>query len=125
MKIVITCHGNVSEELIKSTEMIVGKTEYIYPISFLPGEGREDLLRKYEEVLGAEKDKVLFLCDIFGGSPFNAAFEYVYGNDADIITGVNLPMIIDILGIREDCSSPKEVYEKLNIEHYIRHIEEI
>ncbi|WP_276875962.1 PTS sugar transporter subunit IIA [Anaerococcus hydrogenalis] len=124
MKIVISCHGNVAKELIKSVEMIIGENDNLIPIAFLPGEGREDLLNKYKDSLKSEKNDVLFLTDIFGGSPFNAAFEYVYGNDSDVITGVSLPLLIDVIDLSDKLNSPKEVYKNLNIEYYIKHIEE-
>lgn len=123
MKIVISCHGNVGEELIKSAKMILGPIDNIFSISFEPGEGREDLIEKYKSILG-DNNNTLFLCDLFGGSPFNAAFEFAYGNDSEVISGVSLPMIIDILGLRDEQKNAKEVFDLLNNEQYIKHIEE-
>lgn len=122
MKIVVSCHGNVAIELIKSAEMIVGEIGDIFPVSFMPGEGREDLLQKYSESLNSNKDDVIFLCDLFGGSPYNAAIEYVFSHDSDVIAGVSLPLLIDVVELRERLHSPKEVFKNLNKELYINHI---
>lgn len=124
MKIVISCHGNVAEELIKSAKMILGEIEQVYPVSFIAGEGRKDLIEKYESILKSEKNDVLFLCDLFGGSPFNTAFELSYGNDSEVISGVSLPMLIDVVGLREQGKKAKEIYKLLNSDQYIKHIEE-
>lgn len=125
MKIVVSCHGNVAEEIIKSAEMIVGEIEDIFPVSFMPGEGREDLLEKYSNLLGSAKDDVIFLCDVFGGSPYNAAFEYVFSYEADVISGVSLPLLIDVCELRQKIESPKEIFNSLNKEFYINHIQEV
>lgn len=125
MKIVVSCHGNVATELIKSAEMIIGGIEEIFPISFMPGEGREDLLEKYSDSLNSSRDDVIFLCDLFGGSPYNAAFEYVFLHESDVISGVSLPLLIDVVELRERLDSPKEVFKNLNKELYINHIQEV
>ena len=64
-----------------------------------------------------EDEEILFLVDLFGGSPYNAAFETVIGQDRmDVITGLSLPMLIDVVGIRtmEEDIKAGEVYDKLS-----------
>ncbi|WP_035294937.1 mannose/fructose/sorbose PTS transporter subunit IIA [Clostridium sp. KNHs214] len=101
--IIIGTHGNFSEELVKSSEMIFGKQENVGYVTFKPGEGSEDLINKYNELLTTldTKDGVLFMVDLFGGSPFNAASRIAIGKEnMDIITGVNLPMLLEVYGSR-------------------------
>lgn len=101
--IIIGTHGNFSEELLKSSEMIFGKQENVGYVTFKPGEGSEDLINKYNELLNTldTKDGVLFMVDLFGGSPFNAASRIALGKEnMDIITGVNLPMLLEVYGSR-------------------------
>lgn len=105
--IIIGTHGRFSEELLKTSEMIFGKQENVETVTFEQGEGSEDLVAKYEaaiEKLDREKG-ILFLVDLFGGSPFNAASRIAINNyNMDILTGVNLPMLLEIYGLRETLS---------------------
>lgn len=103
--IIIGTHGKYSEQLLKTSEMIFGKQENISTVTFETGEGVEDLVKKYNlelEKLDCKKG-VLFLVDLFGGSPFNAASRVVTevkDIDMDIVTGVNLPMLLEVYGAR-------------------------
>ena len=57
--LVLISHGLFSEELKKSTEMIMGPQEEIFTVTLLPEEGPEDFLKKFEETSGAMSDRVL------------------------------------------------------------------
>lgn len=97
--IVVGAHGNFAKELVKSGEMICGIQENVGYITFQTGESADGLVGKYEEVLAKLdcKDGVLFMVDLFGGSPYNAASRIAISNDKmDIVTGVNLPMYLEI-----------------------------
>lgn len=102
--VIIATHGEFSSALLGSANMIFGNAEDVVTIAFLPGQGPEDLLDRYaEETRGASE--ALFLVDLFGGSPYNAAARFVAerqgtGFEADIVTGVNLPMLIEVLAKR-------------------------
>lgn len=102
--IIVCTHGNFSAELVKSSEMIYGKQNNVGVVTFEIGEGVDALEIKYKKVmenLDCSKG-VLFLVDLFGGSPFNAASRIAVNNEmADIITGVNLPMLLEIFNSRD------------------------
>ncbi|MFD3157560.1 PTS sugar transporter subunit IIA [Haloimpatiens sp. FM7330] len=101
--IIVGTHGRFSEELLKSSEMIFGSQENISSITFEPGESADGLVEKYEQQLKKldTKDGVLILVDLFGGSPFNAASRVAIENEnMDIVTGVNLPMLLEVFGSR-------------------------
>jgi PTS system mannose-specific IIA component len=96
--LIIGTHGKFSEELIKSSELIYGKQTNIASITFEAGESIENLISKYKKVLKElnTTDGALFLVDLFGGSPYNAAIVLANENvKMDVITGVNLPMLIE------------------------------
>ena len=102
--VIVATHGRFSEEIVKSSEMIFGKQENIEYVTFVPGEGIDDLTRKYNEAIEVldMKDGLIFLVDLFGGSPFNAASSIaVTHENMDIVTGVNLPMLLEVFGARE------------------------
>ena len=109
--VIIGTHGMFSEEILKSAEMIFGVQENVGIVTFKPGEGLDNLLEKYDELISELDctDGVLFMVDLFGGSPFNAASIIAMKNDnMEIVTGVNLPMILETLGSR-DFSSLSEL----------------
>ena len=104
--IIVGTHGLFAEELVHSCEMICGEQKNVRAVTLVPGEGPDDVVKKYEEAI-KELDcsgGVLFLNDLFGGSPYNAACRLVIANEAyGIVTGVNLPMLIAMC--RAACSS--------------------
>lgn len=99
ISLIIGTHGSFSKELINLAELIYGKLENVNYITFLPGEGQNDLINKYKDIVNKldQDPKILFLVDLFGGSPFNAASILVFDNvNMDVVTGVNLPMLLEV-----------------------------
>lgn len=95
---IVASHGEFSRELVKSAEMILGDQENVITVTFMPGEGLDDLAEKYKKAIKEldADDGVLFLVDLFVGSPFNAAAGLISTKKhMDIVTGVNLPMLIE------------------------------
>lgn len=111
--LIISTHGKFSEELVKSSEMIFGSQSNVGVVTFKPGEGTDNLVDKYNNLINELdcKDGVLFMVDLFGGSPFNAASILALKNDnMEIVSGVNLPMLLEVFGSR-DFSSLSELVE--------------
>lgn len=102
--LIVAAHGNLAPALLDSAAMIAGTIEKAAAITFAPSEGPDDLLAKYDAAVSqlGETD-VLFLVDLFGGSPYNAAARFVAprSGSADILTGVNLPILIEVLARRQ------------------------
>ena len=104
ISIVVASHGELAKKLVQTSEMIFGKQENVKCVNFLPGENFNDLKNKYMEELNKldSNDSVLFLVDIFGGSPFKVASSIVLeNNNMDIIAGMNLPMLLEIYKTRD------------------------
>lgn len=102
--LIIGTHGKFSEELVKSAEMIFGSQENVGVVTFKPGEGTENLVEKYNNLINELncEDGVLFMVDLFGGSPFNAASILALKNDnMEIVAGVNLPMLLEVFSSRD------------------------
>ncbi|PPI86765.1 PTS mannose transporter subunit IIAB [Candidatus Pantoea edessiphila] len=103
--IIVSTHGCAAEEIVKTTEMILGKQNNIEFVEFISGENTETLITKYKNKIDnlCTSEGVLFLTDMWGGSPFNAASRIVFEKmNYDIITGVNIPMLIEVLMRREE-----------------------
>ena len=101
--IIVGTHGEFANGIVQSCEMIYGKRDKLKAVTLVPGEGPDDVVAKYEkaiEELGTEK--VLFLNDLMGGSPYNAACRIVATNkNYGIVAGVNLPMLIAMSSLQD------------------------
>lgn len=112
VNLIIASHGEMSKYTLELSRMVLGEFKNLEAITFLPGEGPDDLVRKYQETLEAFNNNhgTLFLVDIFGGSPYNAASRVAIENqNMDIITGVNVPMLLELLDARENITCAKEL----------------
>jgi PTS system mannose-specific IIA component len=100
---VIVTHSRIGERLIETAEFLVGKMEGIIAVSVdLETNVFEARRRIAEAVKQVDRgDGVLILTDLFGGSPSNIALSFLNPEGIDVITGVNLPMIITFRNKRE------------------------
>lgn len=110
VSIIIAAHGESAPALLDSAIMIHGEVENVHTVTFLPGQGPDDLLEAYEKAAG-QAEEVLILVDLFGGSPYNAGARFVAERDnADVISGVNIPMLMDVF---EASKRPNATVEKI------------
>ncbi|MDG6898022.1 PTS mannose transporter subunit IIAB [Actinobacillus delphinicola] len=113
--ILIATHGRAAEQLLKTTEMLIGEQDDVATIDFVPGENAETIMTKYQEKIQGDLshcDHFLFLVDTWGGSPFNAANRVAEGKDnMDVVTGVNVPMLVETFMARDDGPSLDELVE--------------
>ena len=102
--VVVVTHGQLATELVNSAEMIVGDLPHFAAVSIGwhddVDRAREEIGRAIERVAGPAEDgaartPVLVLTDMFGGTPANLAVTFV-STDVEVITGVNLPMLIKL-----------------------------
>ncbi|HHL2501474.1 TPA: PTS mannose transporter subunit IIAB [Yersinia enterocolitica] len=110
--IIIGTHGVAAEQLLKTTEMLIGEQENVAYIDFVPGENADTLVEKYTAKLeGLETNAgVIFLVDTWGGSPFNAASRIVTDKENyEVIAGVNIPMLVETFMARDDNPSFAEL----------------
>ncbi len=108
----IGTHGVAAEQLLRTTEMLIGEQENVSFIDFVPGENADTLFVKYNAKLTelSTTEGVLFLVDTWGGSPFNAASRIVTEHDNyEIVTGVNVPMLVETFMCRDDNPSMEEL----------------
>lgn len=98
VNLIIASHGDFAKGILMSGSMIFGEQENVEVVTFLPNEGPDDLDKHYQEALAKfnNDDQILFLVDLWGGSPFNRASLIQKQNPEKmaIIAGLNLPMLI-------------------------------
>jgi len=99
--IVVVTHGRVAEELVNAARTIVGEIPAIAAVSIGWGDDSAAagaaIERGLEDVGGGE---ALILTDMFGGTPTNLSLPHL-SSEVEIVTGVNLPMIIKATALRE------------------------
>ena len=95
---VIVTHGHLAGELLAAAEMIVGPISYIAAVSIGWHDdvdaARDEVQRAITRV--SQKSGVLLLTDMFGGTPTNIASMFLEEGAVEVITGVNLPMVIKL-----------------------------
>jgi PTS system mannose-specific IIA component len=102
--IIVATHGRMAEGIVDAVQMIVGEQDQLETISLLEMEDVEGLMEKIESVVTSVSDGqgVLVLVDLPGASPFNASARLAMADDSiKVVTGVNLPMLAEILVLRD------------------------
>jgi PTS system mannose-specific IIA component len=96
--VVVVTHGQLATELLNAAEMIVGDLPQFVAVSIGWHDdvevAREAIGRALERVRGPEG--VLILTDMFGGTPANLGVTFLEPDKVEVITGVNLPMLIKL-----------------------------
>lgn len=102
--IVVVTHSALADEFLMATQQIVGTVEGIEPISIDPSDPIEEVekrIKKGIKKVDAGKG-VLILTDMFGGTPSNISLSFQEKGKVEIVTGVNLPMLIKLSTLREE-----------------------
>src|SRR4029453_8053445 len=103
--VVIVTHGRIAEELIRATETIVKeKLLTMVPVSVLQSDETGHYSGHVEAAI-AKVDQgggVLLLSDMFGGTPSNLCHPFLKAGKVELVTGVNLPMLLKLATISDD-----------------------
>lgn len=100
--LVIVTHGRLAEEFVFAMEHVVGPQSAVSAICIGP---EDDMERRRRDILSAcgEVDTgggVILLTDMFGGTPSNLAISVMEQTKAEVIAGLNLPMLIKLASVR-------------------------
>jgi mannose PTS system EIIA component len=100
--VVVVTHGQLATELVNAAEMIVGDLPQFTAVSIGwhddVNDAQEDIAQAIQRV--RTDGGVLLLTDMFGGTPSNLAITFLRTDSVEVITGVNLPMLIKLAGLR-------------------------
>jgi PTS system mannose-specific IIA component len=102
--VVVVTHGHLAIELVNATETIVGDLPTFTAVSIGWHEdvqdARNEIAAAIARVQGPEG--VLIATDMFGGTPANLGITFLESNKVEVVTGVNLPMLIKAANLREE-----------------------
>ena len=107
MNIIVATHNNLAESFVKTAKMIIGEvnTHKVYTAGIYEETGIECLEKEICEIKNKLDDNsVLVLTDLFGASPFNVCLRILKDFNVRIVTGINLPMLIEVLMSGKDSS---------------------
>src|SRR5918998_4849845 len=95
---VIVTHGQLASEFLAAAEMIVGQVKHITAVSIGWHDDVEAARDEIERAVArvSEGRGVLILTDMFGGTPTNIASMFFVEGEVEVVTGVNLPMVIKL-----------------------------
>jgi PTS system mannose-specific IIA component len=93
---VVISHGAFATELLRAAEIIVGRIEGVVAVDIAPDQGMEEIHAAAEGAIRTVEagDGVLVLTDMFGGTPSNIGLSFLATHRVEVVTGVNLPMMI-------------------------------
>src|SRR4030042_2005481 len=99
---IIVSHGRLAEELPNALTIILGEAPNIEAISIGWYDDVEDSKKKISQCLKQvdQKNGVIIFTDMFGGTPSNLSFSFLRDNTLEIITGINLPMLIKFVSLQ-------------------------
>jgi PTS system mannose-specific IIA component len=102
--IVIVTHSALADEFVMATQQIVGNVDRIEPISIDPSDPVEEVQKRIKHAMRKVDvgEGVLILTDMFGGTPSNISLSFLEKGKVEVVTGVNLPMLIKLSTLRED-----------------------
>lgn len=100
---IIITHGHLGKELLEVAKSIVGQQDLVETISLAPGESPAELKAKIENVLPHFNPEggIIIFTDMYGGTPMNTSLPLTLNQKIELLTGVNLPMILEFLSSRE------------------------
>lgn len=99
MKVIVVSHGDFSKGLVNSIQMLVGEQEDLVAYSLYPEQTVDSLREELEEEIKKTKEEedILFLTDLFHGSPFNVVVSLMRDYSFYHITGINLPLAVEVM----------------------------
>ena len=111
--IILASHGEFANGILQSGTMIFGEQENVQAVTLMPSEGPDDIKAKIIAALASfdNQDEVLFLVDLWGGTPFNQV-NGLFEDHKDkwaIVAGMNLPMVIEAFASRLSMESAQEI----------------
>lgn len=116
--IVLASHGKFAEGIKESGQMIFGPQENVQAVTLTPEMGPDDMHQKLLDAIATfdDQEHVLFLVDLWGGTPFNQVARILEEQKKDdwvAITGLNLPLLVSAYGSRMSATTAVDVAKEI------------
>jgi len=100
--VVVVTHGQLATELLNAAEAIVGDLPRFAAVSIGWHDDTDDAREEIRQAIARLQGEhgVLVLTDMFGGTPTNLGLSFVEPDRVEVVTGVNLPMLIKLASLR-------------------------
>lgn len=117
VSLIVATHGTLAQALLDSAEMLVGEQDHVRAFGLCLGDSVDVLRERLDDALSlAETEgEVLVLTDMLSGSPFNAICALSGSHSFQHLTGVNFPILLEILSSRDECGAKELVDHALSI----------
>ena len=103
--LIVATHGNLGAELLSSTQMIIGPVRNARAVSISPDNSMEnirDAISAAVAEVGTDDNGVIIVTDMFGGTPANVSMTFLEPQAVEVLTGVNLPMLLKFFNSQEN-----------------------
>lgn len=114
--VLLLSHGPLCDGLLESTKMIYGNVTRVETLGLAEGMDPGEYEVELRKLVGKYEGNIFFLVDIMGGTPFNTMAKLVREKQYYGMAGMNMPMLIEVLANREECSGAelaKQVTENI------------
>ncbi len=108
--LVIATHSRLAEEFLKAAEMIIGPLRSVKAICIQADDSVEQIranLTAAMDEAGRDGEGVVIMTDMFGGTPANISLSFLEPQRVEVLTGVNLPMVLKFFNTQEDLALPE------------------
>ena len=115
MKVIVVSHGSYARGLVDTVQMIAGKQEDLEAFGLEPEESVDTLKEKIRQSIeqASQEEEILILTDIFCGSPFNTVISLMPEYDLYHVTGINLPLMMEVIMGRISGKHAEEICKEL------------
>ncbi|MBW2305335.1 MAG: PTS sugar transporter subunit IIA [Deltaproteobacteria bacterium] len=113
--VLVIAHSNLAGELVSAAELIVGKMERVVGVPVTPHQSVEQLRNQIAQAIKVvnKGDGVVILTDMFGGTPSNISLSFLEQDKVEVVTGVNLPMVVRVATYQGDQKNLKELAQHI------------
>jgi PTS system mannose-specific IIA component len=109
--ILIVSHGKLAQALISSVQYLFGDLKKIRAVSILPKDSEEEIKDRIQKNMAELNggNGIIILTDILGGTPTNLSLSLSDDEGVEIVTGVNVPMLLTLLSYRKNGQSLRKI----------------
>lgn len=106
--LLVVAHGNLAREMLSAAEMITGTIEKSSAVGIETGQSVESIRENIVSAMNSvSEDGVIVLTDMFGGTPSNMSLSFLDDSKIEVVTGFNLPMVVEFASKREKLPLPE------------------